>query len=160
MIRLSFALGGTDIFWDCQNQRNFEHFWNSVWTCFMSTYFNGVRPIFLNWISVVQHIFSSGTSALLNLQMCCCWIKFPVPFPSSAQCPACVYLHFSWPVCSASHRNPAPQWAHLTHPTPWPSWQDQLTSFSFRAVFYNVIRSDWDQQRFSQKPLKKNELLN
>lgn len=114
MLRLYFALGGTGTFWEWQNQRNLEHFWSSVWMCFMNTYFNGLRPIFINWISVVQHIFSSGTSVLLNLQMCCCWIKFTVPFPSSAQCIACVYLHFPWPVCPTSHRNPIPQWAHLT----------------------------------------------
>lgn len=109
-----------------------------VWKCFMNTYFNGVRPIFINWISVVQHIFSSGTSALLNLQMCCCWIKFTIPFSSSAQCTACVYLHFSWPVCPAPQRNPVPQWAHLIPSISLTSWQDQLISFPFIAVFYNI----------------------
>lgn len=114
VLRLSFALGGVDTFWEWQNQRNLKHFQSSAWMCFMNTYFNGVRPIFINWISVVQHIFSSGTSALLNLQMCCCWLNSQYLFPPQHSALPVFYLCFSWPVCPTSHRNPLTQWAHLT----------------------------------------------
>ena len=113
---------------------------------FINTYFNGVRPIFRNWIAVIQPIFCSDTSSLFNLQMWCWWIGFTVPFISSTQCTCwCVYLHSSLSMCPNLTQKPhtslrKSQPIHLF----WPSWWDQVfISFSFRAVFYNVVTGKW-----------------
>ena len=128
----------------------------------MNTYFNGVRPIFRNWIAVIQHIFCRDTSSVFSLLMCW-WIRFTVPFISSTQRRRRHgYLHSSLPLCPHLPQKPLPPWERLTPFISFdlPDETNFLVSLSELCFIMSPLESHWDQQPFSQKPLNKNEFLN